>query len=45
MAVFGKVSDYLAPRDAIDNEFFRWLMKPKGAQSNAAASPPRARLF
>jgi hypothetical protein len=29
MAVFGKVSGCLAPRDAIDNEFFRWLPKPK----------------
>ena len=28
MAVFGKVSGRLAPRDAIDNEFFRWLTKP-----------------
>ncbi len=30
MAVFGKVSDCLAPRDAIDNDFTRWLTKHKG---------------
>jgi hypothetical protein len=28
MAGFGKVSGRLAPRDAINNEFFRWLTKP-----------------
>ena len=44
MAVFGKVSDCLAPRDAIDNDFFRWLTKPKGIQSNTSVSLPRARL-
>ena len=34
MAVFGKVSGCLAPRDAIDNEFFRRPTKPKFTQSD-----------
>jgi hypothetical protein len=41
MAVFGKVSSRLAPRAAIDNEFFRWPTKPKVTRGlclgNAAA--------
>ena len=32
MAVFGKVDDCLVPRGAFDNDFFRWLKKPKGIQ-------------
>ena len=35
MAVFGKVSGYLAHRDAIGNECFRWMTKPIGTQSDA----------
>ncbi len=44
MAVFGTVSDCFAPRDAIDNDFFRQLTKLKGTQSDTSISPPRARL-
>ena len=33
MAVFGKVSGCLVPRDAFDDEFFRALAKPKGTQT------------
>ena len=32
MAVFGKVSGRLAPRDAIENELLKWLTKPKVTQ-------------
>ncbi len=44
MAVFKKVSGWLAPGVAIDNELFRWLTKPNGTHSDASVSPPRARL-
>ena len=37
MAVFGKVPDPSRLRDAIENEFFRWLTKP-GSRSLACWS-------
>jgi hypothetical protein len=38
MAGFGKVSGRVAPRDAIDNEFFRWLTHWRIGRGNPARS-------
>jgi hypothetical protein len=38
MAGFGKVSGRLAPRDAFDNEFFRWLTHWRIGPGNLAKS-------
>ncbi len=39
MAVFGKVFGRLAPRAAINNEFFRWKMRRRIGPGNLARAP------